>query len=141
MTLSEAKEYVLYQEPTFLPFAKKIGNKQSYVCPCCQNGSKSSKTGITRVPGSSKHPVYHCFSCGANSDVFDLAREYFNCSTMKEAFDTVYSYYGLTIDGLSFSSNNINLQKMREEIDFYEVHSRITSFKEWQMFDADEGKR
>ena len=30
---------------------------------------------------------------------------------------------------------------MREEIDFYEVHSRITSFKEWQMFDADEGKR
>ena len=27
------------------------------------------------------------------------------------------------------------------EIDFYEVHSRITSFKEWQMFDAGEGKR
>lgn len=99
MTYEEAKEFSIYQEPSFLKRAKKIGNKQSYVCPCCKNGSGKNGTGITLMPDSSDHPNYHCFVCDFTGDVFDLAKEYFGCTSVKEVFETVYDYFGLEVDG------------------------------------------
>lgn len=99
MTFEEAKQYCLYQEPEFLRRAKNIGNKKSYVCPCCENGSRDSGTGITKINESSSHPAYHCFSCDMTGDIFDLAKEYYGSSSTKDAFQAVYDYFGLEVNG------------------------------------------
>lgn len=103
MTREQAKEYVLQQEPTFLHPAKRISGKQSYVCPVCGNGSGKDGTGITKDPGSKTHPHYSCFRCKTNGrgyyDIVELYAEE-NGLDIKEpsTFDSIYSYYGLTID-------------------------------------------
>ena len=59
MDRNEAKEYVIAQLPDFLPKAKRIGGKPSYVCPAdgCGNGSGSDGSGITMIPGTSAHTM------------------------------------------------------------------------------------
>lgn len=99
MTFEEAKEYAIVQQPTFLPRARTIMGRPSYVCPCCSNGSGRNGTGIQQVPNSNSHPNYHCFKCEATGDIFELAKQYYNFPTMKEAFNFVYDYLGITVDG------------------------------------------
>lgn len=102
MNRNEAKEYVLQQEPTFLPTAKKISGKQSYVCPVCGSGSGKSGTGIVKDPGNKMHPHYSCFPCKANGrgyyDIIELYAEHSGLD-MNDAglYDSIYSYYGLII--------------------------------------------
>lgn len=98
MTFEDAKQFAINQEPSFLTRAKNIGGQKSYVCPCCNNGTKNKKTGITMLPKSYDHPLYHCFSCGLTADIFDLAKEYYGVSNNKDAFQAVYDYFGIKID-------------------------------------------
>lgn len=100
MTSKEAKQYVLSQEPTFLPRAKNVGGRHSFCCPFdgCKNGTGKDGTGITLVPGSQNHPKYHCFVCGESGDVFDLAKAYFGLSSLSEVFESVYQYYGIEVE-------------------------------------------
>lgn len=100
MTSKEAKQYVLAQEPTFLPRAKNVGGRHSFCCPFdgCKNGTGKDGTGITLVPGSQNHPKYHCFVCGESGDVFDLAKAYFGLSSLSEVFESVYQYYGIEVE-------------------------------------------
>ena len=98
MNYQEAKEQALLQEPEFLPKARSIGGKQSYICPCCSNGSGKNGTGITQIPGTESHPTYHCFKCDFVGDIFELAKEYYHCNTNKEAFKAVFDFFGITFN-------------------------------------------
>lgn len=125
MNFNEAKEYALMQSPDFLTRAKIIGNKQSYVCPCCNNGKGENKTGITKINEYSDHPSYHCFRCDFTGDIFDLAKEFFNCNT-SEAFQIVYDYLDIEIDknyskGYSISKEELKkFKENREKVKNYE---------------------
>lgn len=50
---------------------KNVQGKPSYICPQCGNGSGLDGTGITENP--QKAGVWHCFKCGFNGDVYDIA--------------------------------------------------------------------
>lgn len=135
MTFEDAKEFALMQEPTFLQQLPSKGGRHSYVCPCCNNGAGNSHTGILLIPKTAKnHPYYHCFKCGDTSDVFDLAKEYYHLSDMKDVFKYVYNFYGIEVDGNEVltqeQQNRINQlkenmtriadQEPEEEIDRFE---------------------
>lgn len=96
MNYQEAKEQALLQAPEFLPKARNISGKQSYICPCCSNGSGKDGTGITQIPGTERHPTYHCFRCDFVGDIFELAKEYYHCNTNREAFKAVFDFFGIT---------------------------------------------
>lgn len=103
MTSEQAKSYITTLEPDFLPRAHNIGNKHSFVCPCCSNGRGSTGTGITMKPNSYNHPRYHCFKCGADGDIFDLAKIHFGITDMCTLFNTVYDYFNIVVDEIPSS--------------------------------------
>lgn len=134
MNREEAKRQAELHSPDFLRRAKNIGNKPSYVCPCCSNGTGQSKTGITRIPGSNNHPKYHCFKCGFTGDVFDLAKEYTGLSSQASIFNYVYQAFGITIDGTKEFANvdvipNIVPNKEEPEEDVFEYVNQVEYFK------------
>lgn len=133
MTFEEAKEYSIHQEPSFLPRAKKIGSSYSYVCPCCESGTGPKKTGITMLPKSYEHPVYHCFSCGMTGDIFDLAKKYYGLSNNKDTFQVVYDYFGLNVDGIQDKNYDISkiqaqIKREREIVEEEEVKTDYTQY-------------
>ena len=58
----------------FLPVAKKqINNKETYICPLCNNGIGKSGDGICYDPkhSTAEKKIYKCFKCGVSGDTFD----------------------------------------------------------------------
>ena len=119
MKSSEAKKYVLSQEPSFLPRAKNVGGRHSFCCPFdgCKNGTGKDGTGITLVPGSQSHPKYHCFVCGESGDVFDLAKAYFGLSELSDVFDAVYQYYGIDVEKQNANNPYANRNQVSSRVE------------------------
>ncbi len=77
--------------PTFLALSGHYNGVQTYVCPCCQSGSGSHRSGIAKVPNSKS---YHCFACGETEDTIGLAMKFYNCD-LKEAVKKLEEHYRL----------------------------------------------
>lgn len=103
----ELKQFIKEQEPNFLERAGLVNRKQSYVCPCCCNGSGHNHTGIIRFD---KKDSWKCFACGKNMDVFDLIMHSQGISDFKEAFKWACKYYGYEYDFTGKHKNHISRQ-------------------------------
>lgn len=106
MNRSEAKEYVILQEPDFLERARNINGRHSYVCPCCNNGAGRDGTGITMIPNTNEHPIYKCFKCGEAGDVIELAKHYTGYDSFRENMNFLFDHYGLVVDGYESQNRN-----------------------------------
>lgn len=115
MNFQEAKQYALLQQPDFLPHARRIGGRNSYVCPCCENGAGKDGTGITMIPGSGEHPLYHCFKCDFTGDIFRLAMEYYGLDTAGQAMREVFRYLDITPDHDRSASGSITKSRPETE--------------------------
>lgn len=99
MDRATAKEEVRRRQPDFLEKAKqKVQGRTTYVCPACGNGSGSTGDGITQDPHTTDHNRYKCFKCGLSADVVELWKLHSNIQDDKEAFKSLYDYYGIIID-------------------------------------------
>lgn len=99
MDMQTAKEEIKNREPDFLERAKqKVNGHTSYICPSCSNGSGSSGTGIALDPTSKRGRRYKCFVCGLSEDVIGLYKLHSGITDDKEAFSSLYSYYGLQVE-------------------------------------------
>ena len=112
MNKSEAKDYILHQEPIFLQSARPIMGKHSFVCPCCSNGSGRDGTGITMIPRTNEHPVYKCFKCGEAADIIGLAKDFTGYDSFVDVFHFLYDEYGLEVDGY----DSTNRKPYRREV-------------------------
>lgn len=94
-----AKEEIKNREPDFLePARQKINGHTSYICPSCGNGSGSDGSGIAIDPHSKRGKRYKCFVCGLSEDVIGLWKLHTGQADDKEAFKSLYEYYGLQVD-------------------------------------------
>lgn len=125
MNRDDAKEYAITQGPDFLESAGRVGYQHSYVCPFCGNGSGRSGTGITPVPGTDEHKMFHCFKCGENADIFALAKKYFGCASLSQAFDIVYRELGILIDADYKVKHAYSYSSKRNECQFFKVLFKI----------------
>ena len=99
MDRQTAKEEIKNREPDFLQLAKqRVNGHTSYICPSCGNGSGSSGTGIALDPKSTRARRYKCFVCGLSEDVIGLWKLHNGITDDREAFTSLYSYYGLEVD-------------------------------------------
>lgn len=114
MNREEAKNYIKGQEPSFLQKAKRIGGKPSYICPKCGNGDGKEGTGITRDPGNGGQN-YKCFKCGLYADVIELWKINTGTDDNREAFNALYSFYGITIDAAPQHDREKEAKKPMEE--------------------------
>lgn len=97
MDREQAKQYIKEQPPSFLQPAKRVGGKQTYICPKCGNGSGKDGTGISpyRRKGTTR---YTCFVCSLSEDIIGLWKADRGITDDREAFKGLYQYYGITID-------------------------------------------
>ena len=99
MTRTDAKDYVGRQEPDFLEQARSRANGYpTYICPACGNGSGREGTGIALIPGTEDHRRYKCFVCDLCEDNVGLYKIANSITDDREAFEGIYSYYGLTVE-------------------------------------------
>ena len=99
MDRQTAKEEIKGREPDFLEKAKhKVNGHTSYICPCCGNGGGSSGDGIALDPHSPRAKRYKCFVCGLSEDIIGLWKLHKGITEDREAFTTLYDYYGLQVD-------------------------------------------
>ena len=99
MDRQTAKEEIKNREPDFLqPAKQRVNGHTSYICPSCGNGSGSSGTGIALDPKSTRARRYKCFVCGLSEDVIGLWKLHNGITDDREAFTSLYSYYGLEVD-------------------------------------------
>lgn len=99
MDRQTAKEEIKNREPDFLqPAKQRVNGHTSYICPICGNGSGSSGTGIALDPKSTRARRYKCFVCGLSEDVIGLWKLHNGITDDREAFTSLYSYYGLEVD-------------------------------------------
>lgn len=127
MNREDAKEFILQQEPTFLPAAKKISGKQSYVCPKCGNGSGADGTGITRDPRGKGHPHYKCFACGGYFDIIELYAMQTDRNVEEVGvYDDLYAYFGVSVDkGNNYTPKTENAPQRPTEAD---THADFTEY-------------
>lgn len=74
MTVTEIKEMLHSQHPTFLTKDKKDG----YICPLCNSGAGKNGTGIKQYKDETSKIVYHCFDCQTTGDTIDWWSYYRN---------------------------------------------------------------
>ena len=99
MDRQTAKEEIKNREPDFLqPAKQKVNGHTSYICPSCNNGAGSSGTGIALDPKNTRSKRYKCFVCGLSEDVIGLWKLHKGITDDREAFTTLYDYYGLQVD-------------------------------------------
>ena len=98
MDRATAKEELKTREPDFLEKARqRVNGHISYICPSCGNGSGSTGDGIALDPHSNTKR-YKCFVCGLSEDVIGLWKAHTGTKDDKEAFNSLYEYYGLTVE-------------------------------------------
>lgn len=99
MDRETAKEELKSREPDFLePAKRKVNGHISYICPACGNGSGSTGDGIALDPHNKRGKRYKCFVCGLSEDVIGLWKLHTGQTDDKEAFNSLYSYYGIQVD-------------------------------------------
>ena len=100
MNREQAKE----QAKTFLKdyanqkLTKDPKLKDKFVCPFCGSGTGKNGTAALAIDDKSGGIYWRCFSCGEHGDIFDLVGKVENLPNKKDAFERVYSLYGLKID-------------------------------------------
>lgn len=99
MDRETAKEEVKNREPDFLePARQRVNGHATYICPSCGNGSGSTGDGIALDPHSKRGKRYKCFVCGLSEDVIGLWKLHTGQTDDKEAFKSLYEYYGIQVD-------------------------------------------
>lgn len=101
-----AKAYVLEQEPTFLTQANDIMGEHSYVCPACGNGSGNDGTGIIVRKSKTNRRYYRCYKCGLHGDIIELWKISKGITDDREAFESIYAYYGLRVEDKNLDWND-----------------------------------
>lgn len=99
-TIERVKRAVSIEEfaQVHLTPAALINNEQSYVCPGCGNGSGPSHTGMTVNPATGR---YHCFKCGSEWDIFDLAGATLGIDDVREQIKAVAAWANLPFEAES----------------------------------------
>lgn len=118
------KEEVNQREPDFLPKApKKINGFDSYICPCCGNGSGKNGTGIVLdINHTNKGRRYKCFKCQLNEDVIGLYMKYSNISDFNQGIRKAAEYFKIDVKGAEgvkqVSTDKELQQKPKEKKDY-----------------------
>lgn len=111
MDREDAKNLLLNQEPFFLQEAKtKVNGHKSYICPCCQNGSGKSGTGIALDTSNPQKRSYKCFKCGLYEDVIGLWKLSRGIADDRQAFEELYEFYNIPIETGGSSYSNVAYQ-------------------------------
>jgi replicative DNA helicase len=91
MTKEEAKEYINSNPEIYFKRAKK-----GYICPICQNGTRSSGTGIEENPKNKGH--FKCFKCDESGDVLHFIGKEYGLNSFPEILEKAYSIYGISVE-------------------------------------------
>ena len=96
-TIEQVKRAVSIEEfaQAHLTPASIINGEQSYACPGCGNGSGPSRTGMTVNPTTGR---YHCFKCGREWDVLDLAGAVLKTTDVREQVKAVAEWANLPFE-------------------------------------------
>ena len=71
----------------------KNGSKNQYICPLCNSGTGKNHSGaFTVYPDTNS---YHCFSCGANGDIFNLYSKITGITDFPTIVNELKSKYGV----------------------------------------------
>ena len=100
MDRETAKREIKSRYAEYLKLAPKtVGGKPTYICPLpnCGNGTGKDGTGMMIDPHGDGTQL-HCFKCGFHGDIISLYMAEHGCDA-KEAFNALYDYFGITIDG------------------------------------------
>lgn len=68
---------------------KSPRNKSNYICPICNSGNGANGTGAFSLKGN----LWHCFSCNAGGDIYDLYQRVNNCD-QATAYKGIEAMYG-----------------------------------------------
>lgn len=71
----------------------KNGSKNQYICPLCNSGTGSHRSGAFTVYPDSN--TYNCFACGANGDIFTLYGEIHNINDFTTISRDLQEKYGI----------------------------------------------
>lgn len=139
MTREEAKLEVLNREPDFLTPAKQnVNGYKTYICPVCGNGSGSSGSGIARKIGGNGIPHRKCFKCELYEDNIGLWKLCKGITDDKEAFDSIYDYYGITVEnGASTGGSGSMIENQNKPQNEQDTHSSIHTTVEREVYIAD----
>lgn len=90
--MAELQDFKIYLEKELVP-ARNHKGRAGYCCPVCGSGTKSGNrsTGAVSVESGGEH--WHCFSCDARGDIFDLFQMR-DGLTPEEAARAVRAKYG-----------------------------------------------
>ncbi len=87
-------------KPYLLDYVNEItelsrnGGKNQYVCPLCNSGTGSHRSGaFTVYPDTNS---YNCFACDSNGDIFNLYGEMNNITDFKTIADELKSKYNIS---------------------------------------------
>lgn len=135
MNRDTAKSEIINREPNFLTptEGKKINEHISYICPKCKNGSGDSKTGLACYLKSGTHRHYKCFGCGLHEDVIGLWKIHKGITDDKEAFSTLYDYYGIQVDEIMPSiNNNPKVKNVPTSVSTEKLNNKMAYYQECQ---------
>lgn len=73
--------------------------KGFYVCPCCNSGGHDrGGTGAFKLyPDKGRGPSFHCFSCGASGDIFELAGLVNKTTSFRAKKEAVAEFMGVDL--------------------------------------------
>ena len=69
----------------------------SYVCPACNSGGHNSPSSDSALIIDEKNQHFHCFACGKDGDIFDLAGIVNNTDEVTEKLQIVADYAGIRL--------------------------------------------
>lgn len=78
------------------PAKKRVGGKQTYICPICNNGTGGDGDGLAIDPKGDGTQL-KCFKCGFYGDIIDLYQQEHSVDA-KEAFTALYDRFNISID-------------------------------------------
>jgi len=95
MTRNQAKIYAKGQLESYLS-QKRVNTKKPFNCLNPIHPDENPSMQFDR-----KRDRVHCFSCGADYDIFDVIALDYNLCDPKEIFSTTYNVLGIQVDGVS----------------------------------------
>lgn len=126
-------------------YTEKVTSKSKngmYVCPICHSGEGKKGTGAFSIKDTS----WHCFSCGAGGDIFDLVGAVENLPDHSQQYKRVSELYGMYQNqdrNEQYTHNNIHTsvytpthKEEQKTVDFTEyllqAHSTVNQTTYWQ---------
>lgn len=97
MNRDQAKE--LIKSNYLFDYVNRITTKAragGYICPLCGSGEGKNRSGAFML--SQNNTLWHCFSCDAGGDIFDLIGKYERIEGFNARLDRAAELYSITID-------------------------------------------